>query len=96
MILEVRPRTAGALTAVPLVRLKTKREAKLQTDSGVTVLRLDDGKAPPFLITDAPLTVRQVGMVEREYRMRAAVVSEPSPSAVSCDYPRKVRRLTSS
>ncbi|MGA3324747.1 MAG: hypothetical protein ABSF45_09755 [Terriglobia bacterium] len=79
VILEVRPRMAGALTAVPLVLLKTRREAKLQTNSGVTVLRLDDEKAPPFLVTDAPLTVRQVGMVEREYRMRAAVISEGKP-----------------
>ena len=79
VILEVRPRTAGALTAVPLVLLKTKREAKLQRNSGVTVLRLDDEKAAPFLITDAPLTVRQVGMAEREYRMRAAVISEAKP-----------------
>jgi hypothetical protein len=89
VILEVRPRTAGALTVVPLVLVKTKREAKLQTDSGVTVLRLDDEKAPPFFITDAPLTVRQVGMVEREYRMKAAVVSEGKPFRCFLRFPQE-------
>jgi hypothetical protein len=79
VILQVVPRTAGSLTVVPLVLLKTKREAKLQTDSGVTVVRLDDDKSPPFLLADAPLVVRQVGMVERQYRARAVVVSEGKP-----------------
>ena len=89
VILEVRPRMAGTVTVVPLVLVKTKREAKLQIDSGVTVLRLDDEKAPPFFITDTPLTVRQVGMVEREYRMKAAVVSEDNPFRCFLRFPQE-------
>ncbi|MDR3673916.1 MAG: hypothetical protein P4N24_00395, partial [Acidobacteriota bacterium] len=74
VILEIVPRTAGSLTVVPLVLVKTKREANLQTESGITVLRLDDEKSPPFLITDVALKVRQVEMAVREYRMKAEVV----------------------
>jgi hypothetical protein len=79
VILEIRPRTAGALTVVPLVLVKTKREAKLQTEWGITVLRLDDDKATPFFLVDTPLLPKQVGISEREYRMKAAIMSEGKP-----------------
>ena len=79
VILEARPRETSALTVIPLVLMKTKREAYLQSASGTAVVRLDDEKSPPFFITDAPLKVRQPEMAEREYRMKAVVVSDGHP-----------------
>ena len=52
VILEVEPRTEHKLAAVPLVILKTKREVKLQSTPEGAVLRLDNEKAPPFLLSD--------------------------------------------
>ena len=52
VILEVEPRTKHNLTAVPVVILKTKREVKLQSTPEGAVLRLDNEKAPPFLLSD--------------------------------------------
>jgi hypothetical protein len=89
VILEAVPRTAGSLTVIVVMLLKTQREAKLQTDSSALVVRLDDEKSPPFLIADMPFAVRRVGMSEREFRTRAAVLSDGKPFRCFLRFPQE-------
>jgi hypothetical protein len=93
VILEIVPRTAGSLMVVPLVLVKTKREANLQTESGITVLRLDDEKSPPFFIVDTLLIPKQVGVSVREYRMKAAIMSEEKPFRCFLRFPQEGQTL---
>jgi hypothetical protein len=61
------------------VVLKTKREVKLQSTPEGAVLRLDNEKAAPFLLSDKSFSGPGVGGVELTYSMKAAVVSEGQP-----------------
>jgi hypothetical protein len=76
VILEIEPRTSHKLAAAPLVILKTKREAKLQSTAEGAIVRLDNENAPPFLLSDRPFSSPGVGGVELTYGMKAAVISE--------------------
>jgi hypothetical protein len=79
VILEVEPRTAHALAAVPLVILRTKREVKLHSTPEAGVLRLDNEQAPPYMLSDRPLRGGEVGGVQVTFRMKAAFISTGQP-----------------
>jgi len=79
VMLEIAPRIQHELAVVPLVILKTKREVKLQRTPDGVVLRLDNAQAPPFLLSDTPLSSPQVGGVQLTYPMNAAVISAGRP-----------------
>ena len=89
VILEVEPRTAHKLAAVVQVTLKTKREVKLQRTEEVAVLRLDNEKAAPFLLSDQSLSRPKVGGVELTYRMNATVISEGQPFRCFLRFPQE-------
>ncbi len=89
VILEVESRTAHKLAAVPMVILKTKREVKLESTSEGAVLRLDNEKAPPFLLSDRSFASPQVGGVELTYSMNAAVISAGQPFRCFLRFPQE-------
>ena len=89
VILEVEPRTEHQLAAVPLVILRTKREVKLKSTPEGAVLRLDNEKAPPFLLSDKPLMLPWTGGVEVAYPMTAAVISAGQPFRCFLRFPQE-------
>jgi hypothetical protein len=89
VILEIEPRTAHSLTVVPLVILKAKPEVRIQVTPEATILRLDQEKAAPFLISSVPLTRSQVGGVQSSCQMRPAVSTEGSPFRCILRFPQE-------
>ena len=89
VILEVEPRTAHKVAAVPLVILRTKREAKFQTIPEGAVVRLDNEQSSPFMLSDKPFVRPRVGGVEIAYRMHAAVMTEGQPFRAFLRFPQE-------
>ena len=89
VILEVEPRFQHQLTAVPLVILKTKRDAKLHGIPEGAIVRLDNDQAPPFMLCDRSLVRPRVGGVEVAYRMKAAVISAGQPFRCFLRFPQE-------
>jgi hypothetical protein len=89
VILEIEPRTQHELAAVPLVILRTKREAELQSTREGAVLRLDNEQAPPFLLCDRSFASSQAGGVELTYSMNAAVISAGRPFRCFLRFPQE-------
>jgi hypothetical protein len=89
VILEIEPRTEHKLSAVPLVILKTKREVKLEHAAEGAVLRPDTDQAPPFLLSDLPLSGPTDSGVEFIYAMKAAVISEARPFRCFLRFPQE-------
>jgi len=93
VILEVEPRTLHALHAVPVMVLSTKREAKLQESAGITLLRLDDEAAAPFLLADVPLSLNEDGVFYRSYLLRAGIAAEGRPSRFFFRFPQEGQEI---
>jgi hypothetical protein len=89
VVLEVEPRVEHQVAAVPLVILQTKREVKLQSTSEGAVLRLDNEKGPPFLLSDKSFSRAQVGGVQLTYRLEAAVISAGQPFRCFLRFPQE-------
>ena len=54
VIIEVRPRTATRVYAVPVIAVKAKREVSVKAEGAGSAVSLDGG-AGPILVSDAPL-----------------------------------------
>ena len=89
VILEIEPRTAHSLAVVPLVILETKREVKAHATPEATILRLDQEKAAPFLISNVPFSQPQVGGVQWSYPIQAAVATEGRPVRCFLRFPQE-------
>lgn len=89
VILQIEPRTGQNLSAVPLVIVRTKREATLQAIPEGAVVRLDDEQSPPFMLSDQPFGRPLIGGVQRCYRMRAAVISAVQPFRCLLRFPQE-------
>ncbi len=76
VIVEVEPKSLHALHAVPLVILRTKREVKLTQSSGATIVHLGSETAPPFMVSDVPLSLHEDGVVWRSYAMNAGLAAD--------------------
>jgi hypothetical protein len=79
VILEVKPRTLHSLHAVPLITLRTKRDVELTKTPEATILRLDNKTAPPFMVSNVPLSPHLDGVVWRSYALKAEVAGEGNP-----------------
>jgi hypothetical protein len=89
VILEVEPRTAHKVAAVPLVIVRTKRDIKLQVITEGAVLRLDNEQAPLFMLSDKSLGRPRIGGVEMAYRMSAAIITEGQPFRAFLRFPQE-------
>ncbi len=89
VILEVEARSAHKVAAVPQVILKTKREVKFQRTEELSVLRLDNEKAPPFMLSDMSLSRPLLGGVQLTYRMKAAAISAGHPFRCFLRFPQE-------
>jgi hypothetical protein len=89
VILEVEPRVEHELGVVPVVILRTKREAKLESIAEGAVVRLDNDKAPPFLISDRSLGAPESAGVQLTYAMTAAVISAGQPFRCFLRFPQE-------
>ena len=93
VILEVEPRTLHTLQAVPVMVLSTKREIKLQESAGITLLRLDNEAAAPFLLVDVPLSPHEDGVVYRSYLLKAGIATEGRPSRCFFRFPQEGQEI---
>ena len=93
VILEVEPRTAHKLSAVPLVILLTKREVKLQRVPEGSVVRLDHEQAPPFMVSDRSFADPVVGGVKLTFSMDAAVISKAQPFRCFLRFPQEGQQV---
>ncbi len=89
VILEVRPRTAHILGAVPVVILQTKHEAKLQSTEEGAVVRLDSDQAPPFLLSDCSIADPLVGGAKLTFPLFPAVISTGRPLRYFLRFPQE-------
>jgi hypothetical protein len=89
VMVEIEPRIEHKLGAVPLVIVKTKREVKLESTPEGAVLRLDNEKAPPFLLSDKSFSRPQVGGVQMTYRMGTVVIAAGQPFRCFLRFPQE-------
>ena len=89
VILEVEPRIEHAVTAVPVVILRTKHEAKEHAIPEGTVLCLNNEPSCPFLLSDQPLMRAWTSGVEIAYWTRGASISEGRPFRVFLRFPQE-------
>jgi hypothetical protein len=89
VIVEVSPRTAHSVNAVPLVILRTKRKVKFQAIAETSVLRLDDEKSPPFLVSDVPIRHHQTGALHWSGRLYAGDIAEGEPFRCFLRFPQE-------
>jgi len=93
VILEVEPRTLHTLHAVPVMVLRTKRKIKLQESAGITLLRLDNEAAAPFLLVDVPLSPNEDGDACRSYLLKAGIATEGRPSRCFFRFPQEGQEI---
>ena len=79
VILEIQPRSSHARHAVPIVRVRTKREIKLQQSSGASLLHLASESGPLFLMSDVPLSHHEDGASFQSYELRLGTAAEGQP-----------------
>ncbi len=79
VILEIEPRTLHSLHAVPLVILRTRHNIEVTRSSKATILSLDSKSGPPFMVSDASLTLHDDGVVWRSYALKAEKAGEGEP-----------------
>ncbi len=89
VIVEIEPRRRHSVTVVPLVILKTRRDAKLDIVPEGAVIRLDNEQAPPFMLSDRSLSGPGISGVEFTYSMKAAAVSEGHPFRCFLRFPQE-------
>jgi hypothetical protein len=93
VILEVEPRTLHAVRAVPLMVVRTKRDTKLDTSAGITLLCLDNQAGPPFLLANAPLSLHEDAVVYRSYQLRAGIAAEGKPFRCFFRFPQEGQEI---
>ncbi len=89
VIMEVAPRSAHKVGAVPVVILRTKHELKLQTIPAGTVVRLDNEQAPPFMLCDKAIGRPRPTSASVGYRMHGAVITEGEPFRAFFRFPQE-------
>jgi hypothetical protein len=89
VILEVEPRVAHEVAAVPLAILRTKLDSKMEKIAEGGVVHLENAPSLPFLLSDTPLLGARVSGVEKAYRMPAAVTAEGRPFRAFLRFPRE-------
>lgn len=89
VIMEVAPRSAHKVGAVPVVILRTKHELKLQTIPAGAAVRLDNEQAPPFMLCDKAIGRPRPTSASVGYRMHGAVITEGKPFRAFFRFPQE-------
>jgi hypothetical protein len=76
VILEIRPRSAHSLHAVPIVIVRSWHDIAVTRTPTATILRLDRKTPTPFMVANASLSLHLDGSVWRSYALNASVADE--------------------
>ena len=93
VILEIEPRSLHSTRAVPVIVVRTKREAQAARIRRVTLLRHDNEAGPPFLVADVPLSPHEDGSVFRSYLLRAGSTTEGKPYRCLLRFPQEGQEI---
>ena len=89
VLVEVRPRTQRAVHAVPIVKLKAKREIVIRASGERGSVHLDGEATPPFLVASSPLAVHENGGFEHVMRLQEGVARGDRPLRYFLRFPQK-------